>query len=475
MIASADNPESRGAHYDPTTPAVVINDLAVTDPSVVAESHRWSEGRRGAVVGDADMADADLSAFVTQALVVGAHAIGSAGGVQDTFSLESLVNDVGTRTTEAAAKAASSTGEVVTQAAAALEKASTDARKAITDAGTTARQSFSENVDGAKKALTDEINRVIGGESPELLGRITPMLETFSRDLNDRVAKQTTELITNAARQFDPADPASPMAKHTQELKAQQDVLTATLQQNHQALGAKVDELATALRVARAAEDATALISRRTTLKGETYAQGIHRMMQEIATGLGDEYSDTGAKPGVLPRCKKGDGVLSVQGGAAHVVLEMTDSLRTGWSGYLEEAERNRLASASLGVVPSADLNEGHGIRCLGQRRVVMAFDPEKGDPELLRTVIQVLRLGALSAVTRQDTGEIETAQEKIDEAIGLLGRIDSIKRTASQIKAGATKIDLETEAVQTDLGRLLSQAQTALAGVTADATHEAA
>lgn len=465
-----------GAQYDPHTPAVVIHQLSITDPTVVAESHRWSDGHRGAVVGDAEMTGVDLSAFVTQALTVGAHAIGSAGGIQDTFNLEGLVNDVGLRTADAASKAAIATGEVVSKAAATLEKASSDARQAITEAGTTARKSFSDNVDTAKKALTDEINRLLGGENPELLGRITPILETFSRDLNDRVAKQTTELITNAARQFDPADPTSPMAKHNQELKTQQAELTSTLQENHRALEAKVDELTTAVKVARAAEEAAARTARRTPLKGETYAQQIHGVMGEIATGLADEYSDTGAQPGILPRCKKGDGVLSVQGGMANVVVEMTDSKRPGWNAYLDEAERNRLASASLGLVPSIELNDGHGVRCLGQRRIVMVFDPMTDNPELLRTVVQILRLGALAANARQDNGEIETAQEKIAEAIALLTKIDGIKRVAGQIKTHANRIELDSEGVRTELERTLTKAQSALNGAGVEAeNHEAA
>ena len=465
-----------GAQYDPQTPAVIVHTLCITDPTVVAESHRWSDGHRGAVVGDADMAGVDLSAFITQAVAVGAHAIGSAGGIQDTFNLEGLVNDVGMRTAEAASKAAIATGKVVVNAAATLEKASSDARQAITEAGTTARTSFSDNVDTAKKALTDEINRLLGGENPELLGRITPMLETFSRDLNDRVAKQTTELIINAARQFDPADPTSPMAKHNQELKTQQAALTTTLLENHRALEVKVDELTTAVKVAKAADDAAALTARRTPLKGETYAQQIHSVMGEIATGLGDEYTNTGAQQGILPRCKKGDGVLSVQGGMANVVLEMTDSKRPGWNAYLDEAERNRLASASLGLVPSVDLNEGHGVRCLGQRRIVMAFDPMTDDPELLRTVVQILRLGALAANARQDNRQIETAQEKIAEAIELLNKVDGIKRLASQIKANANRIELDSEGIRTELERLLTKAQTALNGAGSETeTHEAA
>ncbi len=467
--------DTRGVHFDRDVPAVVINHLTVTDPTVVAESHRWSEGHRGSVVGDEEMADADLSAFVVQALAVGAHAIGSAGGIQDTFNLEGLVNDVGARAAEASTKAATATGEAVAKAAATLEEASTTARKAITDAGILARRSFGDNVDGAKKALTDEINRLLGGENPELLGRITPMLETFSRNLNDRVAKQTTELIANAARQFDPADPTSPMAKHNVELKQQQTALTEVLRANHQSLAAKVDELTVAVKVNKAAQEASARTARLTPLKGDTYEQSIDRVMVEIAAGLGDQYIVTSAQVGSIRSCRKGDGVLAAADGRTNVVLEMTDSARKNWPAYLDEAERNRDAAASLGLVPTADLNDGHSFRSLGQRRIVMAFDPATDDIDLLRIVVQVLRLGALSAGARQDSGEIETAREKLVEAVAMLSKIDEVKRLAGLIKGHAAKIDLESDALRTNLERLLTQAQTALLGAVGATSHQAA
>lgn len=450
--------------YDTLQGAVVIDQLTITELSVVTESRRWSLGRRGPALTAEQMAGVDLAPFLRQALTVGVHAISTAGGIQEKFNLEGLVAEVGDRTAEATSRAATATTEAITQATAALERASADAKKVIADAGMSARQSFSENVDGARKSLTDEINRLVGGEHPELLARLAPVLATFGRELDDRAAKQTSELIDKVTRQFDPADPTSPMAKHNQELSRQQLSLRDTLEKNHKELEAKVDELAGAVRSARAASDATAASI--TTLKGETYAQGIHRLMIDIAAGLGDEYCDTGAIPGSVSRCKKGDGVLAVDGGNVKVVLEMTDSKRTSWNGYLDEAERNRGALASLGLVRSADQLAGNSMQSFGARRIVLAFDPESDDPDLLRTVVQLLRLSAMAANSRQDAGEIATAQEKIAEAITLLCRIDEIKRLAGLVTANATKIDKESDTIRMSLDRLLGQAQRALTGV---------
>jgi hypothetical protein len=455
-----------GATYDANTPAVVINGLYATDPAVVSEALRWSTGRRDEAVPADEMVGADLTAFVTQAMVIGAHAITSAGGTQDKFDLERLVTEVGTRTTEATAKAAEATTETVTRVADAMNKVSEDTKKVIAEAGEQARKSFTGHVDAATRALEGDIQRLLGGEHPELIERLTPVLETFSRKLDARTVEQSQALLDKAVRQFDPADPTSPMAKHTKALQEQQTSLTTELEKNHLALVAKVDELTTAVKVATSANRAAETLAKVTPLKGVTYADGVHRVMQGIAKGLGDEYADTGAVTGALPRNKKGDGVLTVEGGTARLVLEMTDSTRTVWNDYLDEAERNREASASLGLVREPGQDGGHTIRCLGARRIVMAFDPATDDTELLRTVVQLLRVAAISASSRRDVAELQTADEKIAEALALLVKMDEIQRAANSIRKGADKIDKHCIEVHTGLSRLLAQAQAALAGL---------
>lgn len=424
-----------GAYYDRDTPAIIVRNLTVNDPAVVAESRRWSTDRRGTAVGERDMVGTNLSAFVSQALVVGAHAIRTAGGVQDTFNLERLVSDVGARTAESTSKAADTTTEVVNRATEAMQKASSEAKDAIAKAGKDARQSFADNVDSARKNLLMEVHRLVGGDNPELAARLVPMLEKFGHELDSRVTTQTSELLARAAKQFDPDDPTSPMAKHARELHKQQETLSAALERNHRDLATKVEELTTAVKVTTSAKEATSSLAKITTLKGESYATDIHEIMVQIAAGLGDEYAETGAIPGAIPRNKKGDGVLTINGGSAHIVLEMTNSTRPRWNDYLDEAERNRCAAASLGLVREPAQNNGSTIRCLGTRRIVMAFDPATDDRELLRTVIQLLRISAVTTSNLEDRDGIHTADEKITEALGMLGKIDEIKKIAGTLR----------------------------------------
>jgi hypothetical protein len=176
---------------------------------------------------------------------------------------------------------------------------------------------------------------------------------------------------------------------------------------------------------------------------------------------------------GRLPRCKKGDGVLAIHAGPARLVVEATDSARAGWSEYLDEAERNRGAAASLGLVRTSTQNGSQTIRVIGARRVVMAFDPENDDPDLLRTVVMLLRTTAVAATSRKGVHEIATAEEKINEALAQLTKIDSVKKLAGAIQKSATRIDGECTSLNSSIRRLLDQALGALTGTGATTAME--
>ncbi len=114
--------------YDRTVPALIIHNLNIDNPTVVAESRRWSTGVRGPAVSEDECGGVNFTTFITQALAVGSRAIATAGGVQDTFNLERLVSDVGARTSQSTEEAAHATSEVVTRAVDAVEKASLNAQ-----------------------------------------------------------------------------------------------------------------------------------------------------------------------------------------------------------------------------------------------------------------------------------------------------------------------------------------------------------
>ncbi|MFZ1285667.1 MAG: Fis family transcriptional regulator, partial [Candidatus Phosphoribacter sp.] len=388
-----------GARYDAGVPAIVITALTLTHPGVTAEALRWSTGSRGPAVSAGELDGADLTAYVEQAVVVGAQAIAVAGGTQDTFNLEQLVTYVGVRTAESAAHAVETTTRVVGDATKAVSDASAEARKAIADASEISRKAFAEAVAQAEQGMRRQIGQLLGGEDPELLARLKPVLESFGADLTRRAGTHTTDLFERATRALDADDPTSPMAKHLKALDARQADLATRWDKHHHDLTGKLAELTTAIQVQRSATQAAKATASVTPLKGGTYEDAIHQAMHQVAVGLGDEYLETGTKGGAISgHNKKGDGVLVVGGGPARVVLEMTDSASRDWGNYLDEAERNRQAGASLGLVPALAQNAGQGLRVLGPRRVVMAFDPAQDDLGLLRSVVQLLRMAAIAA-----------------------------------------------------------------------------
>lgn len=458
------------AHFDPSRPSVVIDSVEITDPAVLAEARRWATGRRGPAVSAEVLVGSDLTAFVDQAVVVGAHAIATAGGTQEAVKLEALITEVGERTTEASVQAAALTEEAVRNAAAAMAESTAAARKALGEIADEARRRTAGDLGAATTAMTGEITRLLGGEQPELLARLQPVLDRFSRDLESQAAQQTGELFTKAARQLDPADPTSPMAQQARLLTEQHQRLSDTITRDGAELRRTVDELAATIRTAQAASEARAEIVKITPLKGEPYARSVHRVLAEIATGLGDEYVDSSGVAGRIPGSKKGDGVLTVQGGDARIVVEMTDSRRTGWSSYLDVAERNRDAHASLGVVRSADMLGGHQLVTFGPRRLVVAFDPETDSPDLLRTVVQLVRLGAVAGARGPAGGDARTADERIAEAIEVLGRIEKISRAVGLVRQHAATIDSESDSLRGELTKLLTQARLALGAGADDA-----
>jgi hypothetical protein len=458
------------AHFDANTTAVVIEQLTMTDKDVVREAQRWTEGERGALIDDPDqLARADLTNFATEALRIGSHALSVTGQAQESRALERMLKDVGEKTAFATTQAAEMTGRAAKHASEVVTKAADEARKAITEVDAQSRKEFTTAVATAKGELNTELRRIFAGDSPELLERLQPVLDRFGTDLDAKVSAGTSELLAKAAKQFDPSDPSSPMAKHAAELTARQEQLAQQLNKNHTELAGKVEGLVTALKV----QEAKTTLAKVTPIKGDSYATQVHTLMHGIACGLGDEYVDTGAVVGLLPRCKKGDGLLTVDGGAARVALEMTDSARAGWGDYLDEAERNRAAAASLGLVRTSSQNGGQTVRVLGSRRVVMAFDPENDDPDLLRTVVMLMRTAALTASARTGATEIATAEEKVSEALTQLTKIDAVKSLAGSIQKNAAKIESECTSLNSGIRRLLDQALVALAG--ADSAAEMA
>jgi hypothetical protein len=452
-------------HLDLRGPSLVVRAMCLTDEAVVREARHWTTGRRGPAV-EVVSADADLSVFLTEAVVLGSRALAAMGQSGEARAVEAMLREVGEKTASATGEAAQLTQRTVSAAVETMDKATAAAKRSITEAEERSRRELTAAVDAAQKAIVVEMQRTLGGENPALVERLKPLLDAFGTSVGESARSATDGLLRQAVKQFDPADPTSPVAKLTSALAQQQDIVTAKLDKNHAELAVAVAELATMVKVERGKSNVVHL----TTLKGRPFEDSVGGLLREFAAGLGDEYAVTGTSAGRLPNSKKGDAVLHVGGADVRVVVEVTDSTaRRQWVPYFDEAERNRDALAALGVVRTIEQNGGQHVRVLGPRRVVVAFDPEHDEPELLRTVVQLLRASALAAGARSGTAEVTTATEHIAAATAQLSVIDNIKKAASGIQRSGLAIEGDCAKVTTGIQRSLDLALAALGAVGAD------
>jgi hypothetical protein len=304
-------------HADPDT--VCIEQILIADKDVVREARHWTTGLRGPMVDDPDqLASADLTAFVIEARKIGAHALSATGQAQETRALEQIVRELGDRATQSSTTAAEITERSARDAATTVSDATAAAKLAIVEAEAAGRRELGAAIISAKDEMHTELRRLFGGENPELLDRIDPLLQKFSTELDTRVGARVAELFTTAVRQFDLDDPTSPVAKHAAGLERNQAQLAEHLERRHTELTEKFDDLTRELQLRTAEKRATS----RSPKKGDLYADDLPTLLTELATGLGDEYIDTSSRTGAVARSKKGDGLLVVAGRAARVVVE---------------------------------------------------------------------------------------------------------------------------------------------------------
>ena len=165
---------------------------------MVVEACRWSTGQRGPAVEPEALVDVDLSPYVRQALSVGVQAIAAAGSSQDKQEFQQLVDELGARTGKSAEQAAEATTKVVTEASRVIQETTREARLRLDEAQQQAGTKFAESVRSAQTALQHELVRLFGGDDPELVNRLNPVLASFDAQLERTTRDQTQTMIERA-------------------------------------------------------------------------------------------------------------------------------------------------------------------------------------------------------------------------------------------------------------------------------------
>ncbi len=455
---------------------LVMNGLSIDAAAVVAEALHWTGGRRGAPASPADAEGADLSCFALSAIMLGAQMLsygaeaGGVAGLSGTVAQlaaraeaasSALATDVTRASRSASELAASVTREAAKQTTAALGTATERAVKEIGGAVVATRES-----------LQAELARLLGGEDTPVVRAVQQLVAEQMSASAVTLQRTFTETLGTVSATLDVGNPGSPLAKLEsrigERVERQHRDVSEQLERMREAVTAATSAASTAAAVAAARAVSSA--------KGQPFEESIGLQLEDVAAGLGGTYTAVGNTTGAVRGCKKGDGILEVPAadgsGAVRVVVEMTTTgASRKWPLYLDEAERNREAQASLGIVPRPDLVPGGNLLAsVGGSRIVLSAG-EDTDPGLLRAACVLLVLRAQRDIVAKRGGDLTPVDDRLAEAQNLLDTLAEVLKTAAGVKAGASKVVASLEAVHAAMARCMLQARAALAPALGDAS----
>jgi hypothetical protein len=449
----------------------------IDDADVIIEVARWTSGRRGEPEAPDVVASADLTPFVLTSIAVGSRVLASTADSSSVTALSGTVAQLAERAETASnvmiTDAKRATGEAVELTVVATREATVETAKIIDNASKSVQEQIGRTVKGGVETVERELERLLGGEKAPVVAAIK---EVIGRAMGDaQVAWQSTLTTTLAqvSSTLDVSNPASPLGALERRLHEQQDRQHLETADRIE----RVQEVVVAMSGAAQTAAAVALAEANSPSKGLPFDEAVGAAAESVAAGMGATYTSTRDSVGAIRACKKGDGVLDLAmpgpgSAAARVVMEYTtSSARRNWAGYLDEAERNREAQASLGIVPSRDLVPGGELLAvLAPSRIVMAYEPGTDDHALFRGALQLLSVQAQRAVADGRSGDLGAVDAKLAEAKRSLIVMQDLTKTAATVRSGAGKVVAGLESLHSILTLCLEQAQAALGDATSAA-----
>jgi hypothetical protein len=251
-----------------------------------------------------------------------------------------------------------------------------------------------------------QVGRLLSGTNQAIANCLKQYLDDSSASfVGVVVQKQVEELLRQQAQNwqeqlrilFDASQPTSPA---NSVVRAVQEQLTS-VQTGYQEIRDLFNQ--------QAGRDAE---SKRGTYKGRKYEQAACEVVREIAGMNLDTFQATGDYTGLLPDCKKGDAVITLnpnfaKGSEVKIVFEMKDKrIESGEViAELTQAMQNREAHIAVAVLAGTDIRASGGLP-LGQwndKHYFCVLDRNSYDPMALQLVYAQARLAALKASSYSD------------------------------------------------------------------------
>lgn len=297
----------------------------------------------------------------------------------------------------------------------------------------------------------DEIEELANGEESELRKVMLKMLrdakDEISKDVKGTVQSQEAKL----SQLLDPQNPQSPL----------------------RSLANKVEEVAKSLaemRELEQVETAVAEVIETGVVGGLEYEEVAVQHLQRIAAAAQDDCESTGTITGRVPRSKMGDAVIDLKLGGkvyARMVMEAKNKSlsKLDWEKEAKGSKENRAATGFIGMCKHlSDMPNGSRLLILDAQSIVLAYNPDLDDPQLLALVYQVVKMNTLNNAGGFDGIDMAEVNVSLQEALKSLERFDALGKQVSAIENAAKAIRKEAGEIREAVETRIMQVQRAIA-----------
>jgi hypothetical protein len=407
-VNNLSQPASQHVHFDPDKQILTIDGLEIKDLQVIELVRQKLENGE------------DIEALVLELLEIGAKA---ASVFSSNAGAETIKNAV-----ETAQKG------IGTSLVSVTDTIKSEMKMLTADDG-----NLNITINKVMKDFAKDVESSIAGEDAPVRKAISTSLEAMLKRLNESVDKSLKSQNEGIEKLLDPENPTSPLRG----LRTQLDGITQIVRD---------------LQQAEQIENAEDAIKDNAPIGGVEYEKRAVDALISVVNKLGDTCESTGATEGYVKRNKMGDAVAEFATGIGQkirIVFEAKDSALTieKWRKEMEGSLKNRRAEGFIGLCKSTELMPTKGQRLWidGMKSVVIAFDPEHDDPELLRSIYQFVKL---TTMTRSgELGENQAAKllDHLQSSIKVIKKFDDANRNL-------TSLDTATKSLKTILGDMKAE-----------------
>ena len=203
----------------------------------------------------------------------------------------------------------------------------------------------------------------------------------------------------------------------------------------------------------------------RSTRHGEEFEDAVGAMLQTMAQKAGDVFEATGDRPGLIPRCKVGDHVITLGAESAapgsKIVIEAKEKLGYDLAMALEEsdeARKNREAQIGLFIFSSKTAPAGlEPFARHGKNLVVVWDQADLASDIYLRAAMSVAKaLVVRERLAEEKSKDLDTVKRALAALTKEISSLGQICTWAQTVKRTGEKIGKKAESLQKKVGRHL-------------------